>query len=47
MSNLLIDILDLEGVKLPDNWKINGGRASVTREKTKNNENKKFQTLDC
>ena len=35
MSNLLIDILDLSGVELPDNWKTNGGRASVTREKTR------------
>jgi hypothetical protein len=34
MSNLLIDILDLSGVELPDNWKTNGGCASVTREKT-------------
>ena len=23
MSNLLIDILDLSGVELPDNWKTN------------------------
>ena len=36
MSNLLIDILDLSGVELPDNWKTNGGRASVTREKQPN-----------
>ena len=36
MSNLLIDILDLSGVELPDNWKTNGGSASVTREKQPN-----------
>jgi hypothetical protein len=46
MSNLLIDILDLSGVELPENWKTNGDRASVTREKQpKSNERKTNHNL--
>ena len=55
-SKKLIDIIDTTYMNQTDNQRnrikaiLEDGRSinpSVTRKKNKNNENKKFQTLDC